>query len=406
MKLRSNAAFWTKVLPNLSRCFAACLLGPLLSPCLSTGAESTPPPLANDSHSFKLEIQRSIDRGLDWFKVHQNAEGWWSSPDHPALTALPVLAFQGDPRERFTKDNAPWLTHALAYLASNQKPDGGLHRGQLMNYNTALGMLALLGAGDASHEDLILKARAYLIRLQMDFGEPGFGDHVLDGGLGYGSSYPHSDMANTLQALEAIYYSRHVARDTGNSTLQDLDWNAALQFIQNCQNLSSHNKQSWVSDDPDQKGGFVYFPGQSKAGAVTNDVTQHVALRSYGSISYAGLLSYIYADLQPDDPRVEAVLEWLKSHYTLEENPGMGPQGLFYYYHTMAKALAKSGQESLRLADGRVVPWRHELAQRLINLQKADGSWINDAHGRWWEKDPVLVTAYAVLALEHILHGM
>ena len=50
-------------------------------------------------------------------------------------------------------------------------------------------------------------------------------------------------------------------------------------------------------------------------------------------MSYAGLLSFIYAEMDPQDSRVKAVKEWLSKHYTIDENPGMGPQGLFYYYH-------------------------------------------------------------------------
>ncbi len=38
---------------------------------------------------------------------------------------------------------------------------------------------------------------------------------------------------------------------------------------------------------------------------------------------------------------------------------------------------------------------------RLINLQHPDGSWSNE-NNRWWEKDPNLVTSYAVMALEII----
>jgi squalene-hopene/tetraprenyl-beta-curcumene cyclase len=122
-----------------------------------------------------------------------------------------------------------------------------------------------------------------------------------------------------------------------------------------------------------------------------------VALRSYGSISYAGLLSYIYADLSKSDPRVAAVHDWLKSNYTLEENPGMGPQGLYYYFHTMAKALAAFGAVELQTPAG-AVNWREKLALRLIDLQRSNGSWEND-NGRWWEKDPALVTSYALLTL-------
>jgi len=64
------------------------------------------------------------------------------------------------------------------------------------------------------------------------------------------------------------------------------------------------------------------------------------ALRSHASISYAGLLSYIYADIDRSDPRVKAVYDWLLKNFTLDENPGMGAQGLYYSYHTMAKLLA------------------------------------------------------------------
>ena len=101
---------------------------------------------------------------------------------------------------------------------------------------------------------------------------------------------------------------------------------------------------------------------------------------------------------------MKAVLEWLQKNYTLEENPGMGEQGLYYYYHTMAKALSAYGLDALPTKKGSV-KWREQLALRLINLQKRDGSWENN-NGRWWEKDPALVTSYAMLTLEMIARGL
>jgi squalene-hopene/tetraprenyl-beta-curcumene cyclase len=105
------------------------------------------------------------------------------------------------------------------------------------------------------------------------------------------------------------------------------------------------------------------------------------------------------------DPRVQAVFDWLRGNYTLEENPGMGPQGLFFYFHTMSKALSLHGVGDLELKDGRKVDWRRELAMRLIDLQSPDGRWSNVSN-RWWEKDPALVTSYGVLTLERIYRGM
>lgn len=116
------------------------------------------------------------------------------------------------------------------------------------------------------------------------------------------------------------------------------------------------------------------------------------------------MLSYIYADLDPTDKRVEAVLEWLNQHFTLEENPGMGAQGLFFYYHTMTKALTLARVNQVGDASGKH-DWRHELALKLLDLQQGDGSWKND-NARWWEDDPALATSYALLTLEIIYQGL
>ena len=116
--------------------------------------------------------------------------------------------------------------------------------------------------------------------------------------------------------------------------------------------------------------------------------------------TYAGLKSMIFAGLDKDDPRVKAALEWLRKHYTFDENPGMGDAGLFYYYHTMAKALDVLGEETFADAAGKEHDWRKELADAVIARQREDGAWVN-ANARWMENDPNLVTAYAILALAY-----
>jgi squalene-hopene/tetraprenyl-beta-curcumene cyclase len=171
----------------------------------------------------------------------------------------------------------------------------------------------------------------------------------------------------------------------------------ALVFISRCQNLESeYNTTEFAAKVND--GGFYYTiaaGGQSQAGTTADG-----GLRSYGSMTYAGLKSMIYAGVSRDDPRVKAAYEWIQKHYTLDENPGMGAQGLYYYYHTFAKALATVGDEHLIDSTGKSHDWRAELAQELISTQKDDGSWIN-ANTRWLEGDPNLVTAYSLLALSY-----
>tara|TARA_B100001971_G_C18102078_1_gene489429 strand:- start:168 stop:968 length:801 start_codon:yes stop_codon:yes gene_type:complete len=265
-------------------------------------------------------------------------------------------------------------------------------------------MMAMLASGDTKYNPSIIKARKYLIGQQWDLGVKGKSDHPLDGGVGYGNRYPHGDLNNTLIALEAIYYSKHLVKDSPEAK-NDLNWKAAISFIQNCQNLKSHNKQPWVSEDPENKGGMIYFPGKSMAGEAKGSKSGRTALRSYGSISYAGMLSYAYADLNMADPRVKAVREWLVNNYTLQENPGMGAQGLFYYYFLMTKALTFYGTDMLTLPNGKKVDWRKEIGLKLMGAQDQDGSWINKDSSRWWENEKPLVSAYSIIALNYLHRG-
>ncbi len=369
---------------------------------IKVGRENTRPDI-----SLKNEVIHSIEKGLQWLKDKQDPKGFWSQPEYPALSALVLTAYMGEPKGRFRAALPQFINKGYDYLLQCVRPDGGIYISGLGNYNTSVSIMALLMANNPSFEQVIRNARNYVVAGQTDIAESGNElNSEFDGGIGYGDRYKHSDMSNTMFSLEALYYTRYLKQydRKDNEEFKELNWKGAIKFIQRCQNLPGYNEQEWASDDPQNKGGFIYFPGDSKAGEMELPSGKK-ALRSYGSISYAGLLSYIYADLAKDDPRVTAVFEWLRRNYTIDENPGMGKQGLFYYYLTMAKALAVYGVKDITLESGKTVDWRRELALRLLDLQKGDGFWVND-NGRWWEKDPVLVTSYAIITLEILYRGL
>ena len=115
-------------------------------------------------------------------------------------------------------------------------------------------------------------------------------------------------------------------------------------------------------------------------------------------MTYAGLKSFLYAGVGKEDPRVKAAIGWVKRHYTLTENPGQGQAGLFYYYHTFAKAMAALGDDVFEDAKGMKHPWRKELFEELKKRQKPDGTWANENRA-FLENTPELATAFAVLAL-------
>ena len=226
----------------------------------------------------------------------------------------------------------PKSAKGYEFLLKNQKSDGGIYGKGLATYNTALSVMALSQSGDKAHLPVIAKARRLLINQQQDYDRRGETDNLFDGGIGYGGSYAHSDLSNSHLAMEALYYSKKVLADTefDESSEFDLDWDAAIDFVSRCQNSEATAKRlgDSIGLREQDKGGFVYFPGSTKSDMILLDDGKTTALRSYGSISYAGMLAFIYAEMDMDDPRLQSALKWLQANYTLEENPGNGCPGL------------------------------------------------------------------------------
>lgn len=372
-------------------------------------AQTTTAPARNES--LKQEIQLAYARGLSFLKAKQNAQtGQWGDAEPVAFTGLALAAAMLDPARKPSDAISPEQEKAYQFLLKNVKPDGGIYIQARANYSTSLALVALMLNPKLENEQVALAARRFIIGQQNDFDEKGKADNPFDGGVGYGSQKgnvpAHADMSNTHFALEALHYADGLLADKGDAAKNEpkLNFAAAIEFIQRCQNRPESNNAPWVSKDPKDYGGFVYAPGETRGGEVKGP-DGRVALRSYGSISYAGLMSFIYAGLDANDPRVKAVVEWLSANFTLDENPGLGAEGRFYYYHTMAKALAAAKIDLLKLKDGKVIDWRAELGKKLLNTQTGDGSWKNEA-GRWMESDDVLVTAYTLLALARVHQGL
>ena len=348
--------------------------------------------------SLQHEIRAAIDRSLDWFASNQKKDGSWSNSSFPALTALPTWAFA---RSSHAQKGAV-LPKAVAFMKSCIQDDGGIYcpvagrkGGGLANYNTAICMTALHGTDDRSLTRIIQNARTFVSKGQHT------GDDIYKGGFGYDrdTERAYADLMNTLYAAEAMRITQDVedSRPAGEIKA-DLDWQETAKFIEKMQNKPASGEQD--------AGGFFYKPGESKAGTTTNEAGV-VVFRSYGSMTYAGLLALVYADVDRDDPRVRSAFDWSCKHWSLEENPGMGSEGLFFFYNVLSRSLNAYGAEVVPTPDRKYVNWRKAVARKLLSMQTIDpatghGYWLNE-DGRFWERDPVLVTAYSVLALEHIL---
>ena len=345
---------------------------------------------ANDSDADQaVNVDQAINRGIEFLRSRgQTTNGAFSPETGAAVTALCVRAIL-EHRPKAKSD--PVVKKALKFLDSKIQGDGGIYAdgSRYRNYETSVSVGALLKANqDGNYDSVLKRAEAFLKQIQWDEGEGKSKSDLGYGGGGYGK-HKRPDLSNTNFLVEAL---RATGNDEDSEAIQ-----RALVFISRCQNLESeHNRSPFSSKNPD--GGFYYTVdagGSSQAGETANG-----GLRSYGSMTYAGLKSMIYAGVDPKDPRVKAAVQWVQKHYDLSSNPGLGKAGLYYYYHTFAKALHAINQPLIEDADGKKHDWRAELITELANRQQTDGSWINE-NDRWLEGDRNLVTGYALLALAY-----
>lgn len=348
-----------------------------------TRAESTRT-AAEELANKRAEI---AERGIQFLESAQAADGSWSGDKGLGVTALVATALLAHGREV----DEPAVAKALAYVTRFVQPTGGIHHPATLyrNYETSLAIVCLEAANrDQRYSEQIARAKAFVKGIQWDAEEGYDPSNPGYGGAGYGK-HNRPDLSNTQFLIDALHATGVDAEDPAMKR--------ALQFVSRCQNYESeHNQTKFPALNPD--GGFYYTVaagGSSQAGTLPNG-----GLRSYGSMTYAGLKSMIYAGLDADDPRVAAALRWIEQHYTLEENPGMGAAGLYYYYHTFAKALAAVERDTVVDRQGNSHPWRSELVETLAREQQEDGSWVNQ-HDRWYEGDPNLVTAYVLLAVSY-----
>ncbi len=368
-------------------------------PMMETAQRPLPP---FDGQDF-AKSAKALERGAA-FLLSTAENGRWGFPGQPdpGITAMVTGALLTLPEPR-PEETQKVIDGALDWLVSMQHEDGSIHAGQLKNYVTSASILALAKAGREKDKPAIAKARAFLRELQVDEGEGSSPSDKFYGGVGYGGD-GRPDLSNLQMALEAL---NAAGLESGDETFQK-----ALTFLQRCQNRSESNDIALTTEDgfaikSGEDGGSAYAPGESKAGLIELSDGTRIP-RSYGSMTYALLKAYLFAGLKKDDPRVEAAWKWLRANYTLDVNPGFEAskdpnapyQGLYYYFYTMARALDLYGEEVVVDPSGKSHGWRKELVNRLVGMQRQDGSWINANAERWYEGNPVLASSYAMMTLE------
>jgi squalene-hopene/tetraprenyl-beta-curcumene cyclase len=341
-----------------------------------------------------------------------------------AYTALTVRALSEAPPALRSKYQ-PRIQKGLEFILSKANPDGSFGEGDsgtyMKTYATAVALSALSTAPRTERiADAIRGAQAYLKRNQLQEGPH-------KGGLGYGDEEPKRNpetglfevKRSTIANLSATAEAAEAMKNSGLS-LSDEFWPLVKEFVRKCQNNSE------VNQDPDflaalrQKGmsigsdGSLYYTPVAD-GAVQKAGTRRIADREtivgYGSMTYDGIKTYIYAGLRRDSPEVKTAVDWIRRNYSVEAHPGFPfdpeklthQRGLYYYYFTMARALDACGERPLVTPDGRPRDWPVELGEQLLKTMRVSKAWLNE-NPAWYEGDPVLVTGYVLGVLDILLH--
>ncbi len=337
---------------------------------------------------FESDPADLVTKAVAFLKPRQAADGTWSADrKEPGITALVITALM---RSKRVTPADPAVTKALTYLEQFIGPKGGFSEAPHANYTTSIALMAFHEANKDGRFDAIVKgSRNFLTTMQWDESEGKGKESDFYGGAGYGGKNSRPDLSNTAFMIEAL-------RDSGLPA-DDPALQRALVFVSRCQNLKSEfNDQPWA--DKVNDGGFIYTAANGGTSVAGKNVDG--GLRSYAGMTYAGLKSMIYAGLNSDDPRVKAAIDYIAKHYSLDENPGLGQRGLYYYYQTFAKAMALMDKPKFADSSGKEHNWRTDLIEALAKRQNSDGSWVNPADG-FMEGDPNLVTSYGLLALSY-----
>ncbi|GAA5508983.1 prenyltransferase/squalene oxidase repeat-containing protein [Novipirellula caenicola] len=344
-------------------------------------------PSASQTETLRQEI---VAKGLAFLaKQGQSDSGTFSEKVGPGVTALAITSALRNGRGI----DDPMVAQGLKALESFVKPDGGIYgNGRLRNYETCVAMVCLAEANKSGqYNETLKRAKAFVTGIQYGQGKRDPSDPWY-GGVGYGGE-GRPDLSNTGYFIETLR-----ATESGP---EDPAIQRALAFVSRCQNLDSKFNDTPFAAKVDD-GGFYYEIPTTKIDPSTSDerYTANGGLRSYGSMGYTGLKSMIFAGLTPTDPRVKAALQWIATHYDVDNNPGMGSAGLYYYYHTFAAALSAAGLKTVDAADGTKHDWKADLVEELASRQNADGSWSND-NRRWFENDKNLATSFALMSLAY-----
>ncbi len=304
------------------------------------------------------EVNRALDKALDWLARIQTPEGSWPSNESAiGISGLALMAFLG--AECIQKDYAQNITAAVTFLKSQYHPSsdykpsskeqayyGGLiASADSIMYEHAISTLslaeAIVSSGDLGLEPIVEDAVQLILRVQNTehkpqlIGGPINAQSEYYGGWRYDPDSTESDISVSGWQILALKGAQSAGFDVPEWSLA-----GAAKFLRACY------------DGEDQS--FTYQPGGDVGCA-------RAGIGALG-LQLCGL---------PDDPLIPHALRFMEDNPPLwaVEDPGEGWP--FYYWYYGSRAMLKAGGDDWRI-------WKSWMCRLLVDNQNDNGSWDSD----------------------------
>jgi hypothetical protein len=310
----------------------------------------------DDETRQRAEVDKAVERGLEFLHNQQNADGSWNihrAGKSTAITSFAVMAFLSAGCVPGEGKHGECVKKGIEWVLKQQLPNGvissdGNH--EMYHHGIATIMLAeAAGMTDGKlGEELrakLEKAVAVILRAQRNVG-------VDKGGWRYRVDGADSDISVTGWQLMALRAAKNIGCDVPPEAIEK-----AVDYVKRCQD--------------GQTGGFRYM--------VRSQVTVACTGTSILGLELCG----------KDEHRSPEVLK--AGSYLIRNLPKWGDPHFFYtiYYCTQA---------TFQLGGNYWEAYRPRLREILLQNQADNGSWT----GRWGEDlqlGPSYGTAIAILAL-------
>ena len=326
-------------------------------------------------------VNLAIDRAVGFLVSTQDKEtqAWRDFPGYPGgLTALCTLAILNSGVPATDERVRP----ALDYICSRGKPT--------MVYASSLTIMALAAAYPTAKPEkralFAAKVKEHALWLQA----VQITDGERKGGWRYSRESGQGDNSNSQFALLALHEAERLLPDL---KIEEQTWRRAIAYWMDQQQADG----SWGYIKGSNVGAFGQPSGSMTCAGVSSLIIATGQLHEgdegleEGSIQCCGERN--------DNDAIERGLAWLGAKFTVEQNPGAGPEWQLYYLYGIERVGRLSGRRFFYNRKGQARDWYREGADHLLKSR------FDPVTGRFTgvsgeeEKVPELSTALSLLFL-------